>query len=336
MKEFEMYDEEIYEKVNRGNKALLKDFILEYKSRGRKPSTIEQYAFDIRMFFCWNYVNNEDACILDKKACNRKLFRRFFIDFQEYREVGNARINRVQCALRNLLEYASEDDDCLEEWKCEINQMKKIKGLVKEEKREIIFLSEEQIQLVLAELIKREEYQKALLMSLAYESGGRRNELFQVTKSSMMDHSANCTNQVIGKRGKKFKLRYYKQTIEIFDLYLAQRGDDDCDALFYQKDKKGKVVPVGYSTLYKWTVDCRAILKELTGEYLMWNCHSYRHSCAENLKRGTHHILAELGKDSMTIDEIKYLLHHKDATTTEGYLKNMDEEMEDDLFGVEY
>lgn len=336
MADFEMYDSEIYAKVNRDNKALLDDFILEYKSRGRKQSTIEQYAFDIRMFYCWNYVNNDDACILDKKRCNRKLFRRFFIDFQEYREVGNARINRVQCALRNMLEYASEDDDCLDEWKCEINQMKKIKGLVKEERREIIFLSEKQIQLILEELIKREEYQKALLISLAYESGGRRKELLQVTKSSMLDHSNNVTNQVIGKRGKKFKLRYYKQTVDIFDMYIEQRGEDNCEALFYQKNGKGEVVPVGYSTLYKWVVDCRAILRDLTGDYLLFNCHSFRHSCAENLKDGTHHILQHLGKDRMEIDEIKFLLHHKDSSTTEGYLKNRDEEIEDELFSAEF
>ena len=334
MADFEMYNEEIYAKVNRDNKALLEDFILEYKSRGRKQSTIEQYAFDIRMFFCWNYVNNDDACVLDKKRCNRKLFRRFFIDFQEYRDVGSARINRVQCALRNMLEYASEDDDCVDEWRCEVNQMKKIKGLVKEERREIIFLSEEQIQLMLVELIKREEYQKALLISLAYESGGRRKEILQVTKSSLLDKTSNNTNQVIGKRGKKFKLRYYKQTMDIFDLYIQQRGEDDCDALFYQREK-GKVVPVGYSTLYKWVVDCRAVLKDLTGDYLLFNCHSFRHSAAENLQAGTHHILKHLGKDKMDIAEIKYLLHHKDASTTEGYLKNKDEEVEDKLFGIE-
>lgn len=329
-----IYSDEIYAKVDKKNKQLLEDFILEYKSLGRKKGTIDQYTADIKGFYCWNYENNDNKFIL---KCKKKLFRNFFLDMQEGGSAP-ARINRQQCALRNMLEYACDEEDWGETYDYEVNQMRKIKGMQKETVREIIFLSEDQIQALLDRLIQTKQYQKALFVSLAYESGARRNEIYQVTKASMLDKSNKKTNEVTGKRGKKFKLRYYHQTEEIFDLYIEQRGEDDLESLWYTDEKQndGTYVrkQVGYATLYQWVVACRKALEKVTGEYLLFNAHSFRHSCATNLKNGTHHILKTLNRDSLEIGEIKFLLHHSDVSTTEGYLPNQDDEEEDAIFGI--
>lgn len=323
---FRLFNAETYKKVDRTNKDLLDDYISELRLNGKKKGTIEQYTYDIKAFYCYCHDEFGNKCIMD---VTRREFKRFFLDMKDA-GCSNARINRFESSLRNLLEYVSDEY----EREYPVNIMSKIKNLKKEEVRDIIFLTEEQVQFVINMLVERKEYQKALLVSLSYESAGRRNEILQVTKESLLDRTTNSTNQVIGKRGKKFILRYYKQTEELFDLYMEQRGEDDCEALFVIKNKKGEVRPADYSTLYGWTVWTRHLYAQLTGEDIKWNNHSYRHSCLENLINGSHHILAELGKECLTVTEARLLAHHEDEKTTRGYIMNIDEKEEEDLFAT--
>lgn len=330
MSNIQKFDENIYAKVCKENKEFLEDYIMEMRSRKLKDKTIEQYSFDIRLFFCYCYTELKNKPIIRLK---RKQFRRFFIDYQET-GVSNARINRVQCSLRNFLEYLTSDEDIIEDYEVEINYMSKIKGLVKEEVREIVFLTDEEIQAIIKRLVKDKEYQKALLIALSYESGGRRNEIYQVTKDSLMDESNNKTNEVVGKRGKRFELRYFSKTKEIFKLYLDQRGNDNEPYLWYKKEGE-EVSEIGYTTLYQWVVDARNIYQEIYGTRKLFNNHSFRHANAENLLNGTHYILKELGRDSLDLGEIKLLLHHQSTTTTETYVIDRDEIKEEELFGTE-
>ena len=329
MYDIQKYDEQIYEKVCKENKSFLEDYILEMKSRKLKEKTIYQYAADIKLFFCYSYNEFKNKPIIELK---RKQFRRFFIDYQET-DVSNARINRVQCSLRNFLAYLTSDEDVVDDYGVEVNYMDKIKGLVKEEVREIIFLTDEEIQLLIDKLIEKKDYQKALLVALSYESGGRRNEIYQVTKDSLLDERNNKTNELVGKRGKQFQLRYFSKTKDIFKLYLEERGEDDLPFLWYKKDKNG-VAEVGYSTLYQWIIDCRQVLEEVTGEHKLFNNHSFRHCNAENLLNGTHYILGELGREKLDLSEIKLLLHHSSSSTTETYVVNTDAKEEEELFGM--
>lgn len=326
----QLYDEEVYESVCNVNKDILEEYILDMKSRRLKEGSIYQYTKDIMLFYCYvcTELKNKPIPTLKKKQ-----FKRFFIDFQNT-GVSNARVNRVQCSLRNLMEFVTSDDDMVDEYDAEVNYMAKIKGLQKEEVREIIFLSDDEIRLLIDELVKDEKYQIALLVALAYESAGRRNELYQVTKSSLLDEEDNKTNVVVGKRGKKFFLRYFSKTKEILKLYLEQRGEDDKDFLWYKKNSKGEVEEVGYSTLYGWIIESRAYLEKAVGEHKLFNPHSFRHSSLENLVSGTHWILPELGKECLTLEEAKLLAHHADSSTTAGYIINRDTKEEDNLFGV--
>src|SRR5699024_221715 len=162
--------------------------------------TIYQYVSDIKMFYCYMVENTKPESILELK---KRDFRRFFLALQDG-GASNARINRVQCSLRNMLEFVTNDDDIYEDYK--INVMKGIKSLQKEEVREIFFLSNEQIELIIDKLIEKKKYQIALYLSISYESAGRRNEVFQIQKHGFLER--NKTNEVIGKRGKKFQLFY--------------------------------------------------------------------------------------------------------------------------------
>lgn len=328
--EFQYFDQEIYDnEVSQENKELLEDYRLDMKSRKLKEGSIYQYTADIKLFLCYvcTQLKNKAVPLLRKKQ-----FRRFFIDFQET-GVSNARINRMQCSLRNFLEYCVNDEDIVDEYDNEVNYMQKIKGLLKEEVREIIFLTDEEVNKLIDELVKRKEYQKALLIAISYESGARRNEIYQVTKTSLLDTTNNNTNEVVGKRGKKFKLRYFKKTKEVFKLFLEQRGEDNKEFLWYKEGKDG-VEEVGYNTLYSWVVECRQVLADVTGEYKLFNNHSFRHSCAENLLNGSHYILGELKKDNLSLEQIKLLLKHDSSETTQLYVIDKSEKEEEELFSV--
>lgn len=320
-----IYKDSIYAQVNKENKQILKDYILEMKSKRRSEKTIYQYVADIKMFFCWSFEEVDNKSILRMK---KRDFRRFFLELQD-NGASSARINRVQCALRNMLEFCTNDDDEYEDY--EINAMKSIKGLQKEEVREIYFLTDEQIDIIINYLINKKQYQKALYISLSYDSAGRRNEVYQVLKEGFPENKR--TNEVQGKRGKKFKLMYLSRTREIAQMYFDQRGEDNIPEMWIVgKDENKRAAK--YETLYNWTVSFRKILEKETGEMIKMNPHSFRHSSLENYENGTHSGLKELGIPKMELKVLKVLANHSDINTTQGYLKNKDEELLNDVFGI--
>lgn len=323
MARLQIFNQATWEKVNQENKDILEDYILELRSKKKSEGTIYQYKADIRMFFCWAHDNLKNKPILELK---KRDFRKFFLFIEEK---SPARINRVQCSIRNLLEFCTQDDEEYEDY--EINIMKNIKGLEKEVVRDIYFLTDEQVTVILDDLLAKEKYQQALYLSLSYDSAGRRNEVYQVNKHKFLDE--NKTNMVVGKRGKKFQLAYFTRTKEIAKLYFEQRGEDDIDSMWIVgsgEDKK----KASYATLYNWVLSFRKILQDKTGEFIEFNPHSLRHTALENYSNGTHIVLKEIGKDKLDIKVLKVLANHSDLSTTEGYLKDRDQELLNEAFGI--
>lgn len=318
-----IYNDKVYEKVNKESKDILEDYVLELKARGRAKKTIEQYVFDIKMAYCYFQENNSNKSILDLK---KRDFRNFFLMLQETGK-SSARINRVQSSLRNLLEFVVDDEDDYEDYYK--NPMKKIKSVEKNSVREIIFLTDEQIDYLIDYLIKRKKYQKALYISLSYDSAARRNEIHQVKKHNFLE--GNMTNSVIGKRGKQFPLMYMNRTREIAQKYFEDRGEDDIESLWVSY-YNGEARPLTYETLYQWAISFRSILEDKYDEDLPINSHSFRHTSLENYENGTHHNLKDMGKESLSINELRVLANHENIDITQSYLKNKDQEILSDLF----
>lgn len=319
-----MFSEELWEKVSDENKELLDDYILELESTGKSEKTIYQYQADIKGFMTWTVSHGGKESILDMK---KRDFRNFFLKMSK-EGVSNARINRLQSSLRNLLLFAENDEDLYEDY--EINQMRSIKGVPKESVREIVFLEDKEVTGLIDYLMEREQYQKALYVSLSYDSAGRRNEVHQVLKTDFLE--SNQTNTLVGKRGKKFNLIYFNRTKEIAAKYLEQRGDDDIESLWVTGRGESKR-PASYESLYNFAVSFRPIIKELFDKDIDLNSHSFRHSSLENYSNGTHSVLREMGKDALPIDVLKVVAHHSDISTTQSYLKNKDDELLADAFG---
>lgn len=319
-----LFNKTDWNNLSEKNRELYEDFLLELESQGKAKKTREQYAFDLRAFFCYLVREKNNKYILDLK---RKDFRNFFLKLQRA-GTSAARINRFESSVRNLLEFACISED----YDYEVNAMQHIRGLQKEPVREIVFLTDQQVNILIDELLKRKHFQKALWVSLAYDSAGRRNEIHQVTKEGFLDNSQ--TNVVTGKRGKKFRLIYFNRTKILFKLWMRQRGEDGLDTLWVTGKGNNKR-PMSYTTMYGFVDEFREILKERTGEDIPVNEHSFRHSALTNYSNGTHYVLEEVGKDKLDIRLLQTLAHHSDIGTTQNYLKDDSEEQLANALGIE-
>lgn len=312
------YTPEKWEQVNKYNKRLMDDFLLEIKSKGLKQSTQDQYKNDIRIVCC--YILEE----LDNKGFNKlkkKDFRNLVLFFKE-KDMSNARTNRLMSAVRSMLTFAEDDEDWEE---IDFNYASKVKGLGKEEVREIIFLTDEEVMKIYDTLIKQEKYQQATLCALLYESLSRRNELAQLKYDDIAYDKVKCNTTVIAKRGKKYKPMYGDLTKNAFKLYKDQRGSDSVDGLWITRTGQ----EADKENLYQWVVSWRDILEDKKE----FNPHSFRHSGATNYEDGTHYFCKKLGR-ALTLTEIQKIMNHSDISTTQSYLKNRDEEFLEDLFNI--
>lgn len=319
-----IYNKEKWESVCKYNKNLMDDFLLELKSQKKSQGTINQYRNDLRILFI--YIHDE----LDNKEIyklKKKHFRNYLMWLSD-KGMSNARVNRLMSALRSMLEFGSNEEDYEDE--LEINYAQKVKGLQKEKVREIIFLTDEEVEYIYTRLVEEKKYQQALLCALMYDSAGRRKECFQVTKDSITDDS-NFTNQVVGKRNKKFKLMYHGRTKSAMKLLMKNRGNDDIESL-WTTTVDGKLVPASYEALYAWVISWRKILAEKF-EYKEFNPHSFRHSCANNLENGTHYVSKELNK-KFELFQIQKLMNHSDISTTQSYLQDKSEDELLEAFGL--
>ena len=311
------YDETKWNNVPKFNKDLINDFLLELKASGKSKNTINQYFNDLRIIciYIHDELGNKELHKLKKKH-----FRNMVLFFKE-KGMSNARVNRLKSSISSCLEFASNEEDY--EDLLEINYAGKVKGLQKESVRDIVFLTWEEIELIYKELIKQERYQEATLLALGIDSAGRKNELHQVTKDSITP-DGNFTNEVIGKRAKKFRLMYNDMTKEAFELYMKQRGEDDIESLWITS--RGERRKLDVDGLYDMVVSWRKILEDKTGEYKEFNVHSLRHISLELLSTGEHYVAKKLGK-KFDLDSLKLLAHHESIETTSGYLRDRSDDM---------
>lgn len=313
---------EKYKEVNQYNKDLLNEFILNLKAEGKKDGTIRMYKANIKIMFVYilEELGNKPISQLKKKQ-----FRNYVLWLQQ-KGLSVARINNLKSACSSMLSFACDDDDYEED--IPVNQIRKLKPINKEARREIIFLTDEQITKIRDELIKREKYQIALLLSLMYDSGARRNECYQIMKDDIEIDKHMTRRKVTGKRGKTFNIYYHDWTIECYKMYMSSRGEDNVKELWITQTGE----PASYETLYSWIIYCRNILKELEGEEIPFNPHTFRHSFATNMTNGTHYLCRQLNK-KFSLEEIQILLNHSSIETTNSYIKSRDEEIINNAFG---
>lgn len=300
-------DMNVYEnQVSKYNKSLIKDFLIEKKAQGRAVGTLKQYQIDLRIVAYLVYLHFNNKRLID---LTRKDIRNLMVLFQDM-NMSNSRANGVMSALRSCLEFCADDDD-YEGY--EFNVGSRVRGLPKKAVRDITFLTDEQIKWLINKMVDKGDYLLASYLSLSYESAGRKNEVYQTVKSGLSERY--FTNQVIGKRGKKFRLYYTDQTKGLIAAYLEQRGKDLIPELFVKIYKNGRRDLINKGTFNYWCCIFAKMLSDQEGKEIYINPHCFRHSRLENLSRS-----------GVPLEQLKVLANHSDISTTEGYLADRSEE----------
>lgn len=324
-----IYTEDKWTQVSQVNKDIMDDFLTEYKQQKKAESTLHAYYEDLRIILIKILEDFDNKSILEM---TKKDFRRLNIWFDES-GMSPARCNRLHSCVNSLLTFCEDDDD----YDYEINQSKKVKGVprekVKTDEDDFFFTFDEFIQ-VRNKLVEQGDLRTAVLWSLAFDSGARRNEVYQVEKYGLLD--GNKTNIVRGKRGKMFPLVYLNDTKELIRQYLEQRGDDDIDSLWITGVGENKR-PISRSyALYDWILKCNKILQEIRGEETNIFFHTCRHARIECLLQGTDDRLKDENGNNkkFPLEQIMVFVHHSDVSTTQGYTKNHDEDTINEMFGI--
>ena len=322
-----IYTEEKWNMVNPENKAILEDFLTECRQQKKSKGTINGYFQDLRIVLIKIMEDFDNKNILEM---TKKDFRRLNIWFDEC-GMSPARCNRLHSSTNSMLTFCEDDDD----YDYDINASKKVSGIhnekVKTNEDNFFFTFDEFIK-VRDILMEQEEYQIAAMWSLAFDSGARRNEVFQVEKYGLLD--GNKTNIVRGKRGKMFPLVYLDDTKEIIRKYLEWRGEDNVDSLWITgRGETAKAIsPL---TLYNRIMKCNEILSEVRGEETNIFFHTCRHSRIECLLQGQDERLKDENGENkkFPLEQIMIFVHHSDVSTTQSYTKNHDEDTINEMFG---
>lgn len=324
-----IYTPELWEQVNKENKMILDDFMAEYRQRKKSKGTIDGYFQDMRIVFIYILKNLDNRSILELR---KKDFRNLSIWLSEDCGMSANRVNRIKSSVNSMLTFVEEDD----EYEYDNNIAKKVRGLprerVKDNDDDFFFTFDEFIK-VRDILVERDRIQDAVLLSIGFDSAGRKNELYQIEKNGLTE--GNKTNVVIGKRGKKFPLVYLDDTKELIKRYLEERGEDDIPSLWVKGSGDNKS-PISKDALYDRIVSISKIFSEVRGEECNIFPHTMRHSRAECLKQGTDTRLLDADGNPRvySLDQIMMFMHHSDVSTTASYLKNHDDEEIDAMFGL--
>lgn len=323
-----IYTPEKWELVNKENKDIVEDFLTEYKQQKKAESTIHAYFEDLRLVLIKIMEDFDNKSILDM---SKKDFRSMNLWFSDVGMSPN-RCNRIHSVINSLLTFCEDDDD----YDYEVNQSKKVKGVPREKvklNQDDFFFSFEEFLQVRDILVERGELQIAVLWSLAFDSAGRKNELYQVKKFGLTE--GNKTNIVRGKRGKRFPLVYLDDTKELIKEYLKQRGDDDIDSLWINNINGVKVPISNINTLYDRIKRCSKILSDIRGQETNIFPHTCRHSRIECLLQGTDkRLVDDQGNPrKYSLEQVMVFVHHSDVSTTQSYAKNHDEDTINDMFG---
>lgn len=274
-----------WDEVSKENKQLVNDFIKYCKSNDKSPQTIHQYEEWLKVFFCWNYDENDDKFFVDLKR------RDFVYYFGWCRDLGMS-ANRI-ASLKSVLSSLSSEIELLYEdvYPQFHNQLRALEPVKISTVREKTVISNQQMTEILEKLVEEKEYQIACYLALACASGSRKAELLQMKASfftperEVFDGYMYCTPEIRskgqGKRGKIIKKYVIKELFQPFlNLWLKEREEKGItmDSLFVTK-KDGEYVPATVSTANSFA----AKISKIFG--IDYYAHSSRHFFCTYLKR---------------------------------------------------
>jgi integrase len=315
--------DELWNDVNKENKSLLKDFINYCKSIDRSEGTIINYTSDLKIFFTWNLLENNDKTFY-------KFNKKDLIKYQNYLlnelNLSSNRIRRLRSAVSSMSNYIENImDDDFPDFK---NIVGKISAPTKNEVREKTVLSDDQIDSLLEYLVDKKKYQAACAVALAVGSGARKSELLRFKVSHFVDENIiygalyKTPEKMKTKgRGKAGKLLHRYVLINkfkpYFDLWMQEREQLGIQGenLFWTKNE-GIWTPAKISTLNSWASTFSKILN------VDWYWHCNRHYFTTALCKAN--IPAEVIKEIVGWESVSMVSIYNDTVIDEELGKYFD------------
>ena len=215
---------EILDMCHIQNKFLFDSFLDYLKSTDKANTTIEQYRNDLKIFFCWNYTDNNNKPFIE---ITKRDYTRFQGKALTDWEWSPKRIRRVKACISSLSNYIENILDEEDEFKNFRSVIKKIESPVNVPVREKTIYTPEELQSVLDMLVSNKKYEIACALALAMYSGRRKSELarFKVSyfdeKNVLFGTLYRTPEKVVTKgRGSKGKLLTLYVLKKEFDPYL--------------------------------------------------------------------------------------------------------------------
>lgn len=242
-----IYNAEItqsWDSVSEENKTLYRDFIRYCQSTNKSPQTLTQYKEWLKIFFCWNYDENNDKFFIDLK-------KRDFVYYFGWLQDKGMSANRVAALKSVLSSFASEiellDEDLYPNFR---NQLRGLEPIHIDTVREKTVLSPDKLEQILQNLVDSKCYQEACYLALVCASGARKAELLQM-KVSFFTRETEAFNGYMyvtplirskgrGKEGKKIKKYVIKEMfLPYLTLWLEQREKQNIKSEWLFVTKKG-------------------------------------------------------------------------------------------------
>lgn len=300
---------EILDMCHIQNKFLFDSFLDYLKSTDKANTTIEQYRNDLKIFFCWNYTDNNNKPFIE---ITKRDYTRFQGKALTDWEWSPKRIRRVKACISSLSNYIENILDEEEEFKNFRSVIKKIESPVNVPVREKTIYTPEELQSVLDMLVSDKKYEIACALALAMYSGRRKSELarFKVSyfdeKNVLFGTLYRTPEKVVTKgRGSKGKLLTLYVLKKEFDPYLKlwleerERLGITSEWLFPKETNHNE--HIDRYTLDRWA----RLLTKLSNKDFYW--HSMRHFattqfCKSNIPN---HIIKQIiGWDSLEMVDL--------------------------------
>ena len=255
---------ELWDKVNPKNISLMQRFLKEKNTRCSNL-TVEGYDSDLRIFFTWNLIYNENKYFPEIKKIE-------FADFFNYGagelQWSSSRFSRLRSVLSGISDYFEKFYG--EDYKDFRNViLKVIESMPRSPKHKKTILSEQQVNDLLNYLSKEiSKPQEACLLALAIGCGARVSELLRIDISIIdennlafddifIETSEQIKTKGFGKQGKPLYKYIIKDAfLPYYHIWLEERkkimdkAGKEHDYLFVKSNGE----PAKVSTIRSWII----------------------------------------------------------------------------------
>lgn len=278
------------------------------RQKGCSPNTIQSYrdAFVLLLKFLRERhgIRPEQICYCDLSA---QRIEEFISWLEDSRNAGVRTCNQRLAAIHSFCRYLQIHDPEAFELCSSILAVQFRKAPISV----VSYMSVEEVGILLKlpDLKFDDQLRDLAIIAMLYETGGRVQEIIDLTPSNLRFSGKRCTVELHGKGNKSRLVPMNENAASIIRKYITRHGrTDECKPLFVNKqDEKLSRAGIQY-IIDKYVSMARALHPNLFKE--KFSNHSFRHSKAMHL--------LEAG---VNLVYIRDLLGHTSVTTTEIYAK---------------